>query len=97
MAETNNLPTDAIHIGSRLELFVDDWLIDRLSGAERRLHHPVPQEVAMVFDRPWEGNGCATFTCLRDSGLYRMYYVASSFCMDEQGNIVKPAQRPKRT
>jgi len=35
---------NVIDIGSRLELFVDDTLIARLSGAERRLHHPVPQE-----------------------------------------------------
>jgi hypothetical protein len=63
-----------IDIGSRLELFVDDWLIDRLEGAQRRLHHPVPAEVAVVCDRPWEGNGCNEFTCLRDDGLYRMYY-----------------------
>ena len=69
MVESNNLSTDVIHIGSRLELFVDDWLIDRLSVAERRLHHAVPQEVAMVFDRPWEGNECGEFTCLRDNGL----------------------------
>src|SRR3954452_15865604 len=47
-----------INVGSRLELFVDDGLIERLSGAERRLHHPVPANVALVCDRPWEGNWC---------------------------------------
>ncbi len=78
MVESNNLSTDVIHIGSRLELFVDDWLIERLSGAERRLHHPVPQELAMVFDQPWEGNYCCYFTILRaDDDLYRLYYRAA--------------------
>jgi len=72
MAAEYSEPDD---IGSRLELFVDDWLIDRLSGAERRLHHPVPQEVAMVFDRPWEGNWTEGSTVLRaDDGLFRLYY-----------------------
>lgn len=56
----NKLP-----IGSRLEMFVDDWLIDHLSGAERRLHHPVPREVALVFDRPWGGNFSAAMSVLR--------------------------------
>ena len=65
---------EPIHIGSRLELFVDDGLIERLSGADRRLHHPVPAEVALVCDRPWEGNGCNEFTCLQDKGRYRLYY-----------------------
>ena len=43
----------------------------------------------MVFDRPWEGNECGEFTCLRDNGLYRIYYRASNASRDEQGNIVK--------
>ena len=66
---------ELIQIGSRLEMFVDDWLIDRLSVAERRLHHPVPQEVALVFDRPWEGNWSGEGVVLRaDDGFYRLYY-----------------------
>jgi len=70
----NNGP---VRIGSRLELFVDDWLIDRLNGAERRLNHPVPQEIALVFDRPWEGNLTGGMSVLRaDDGLYRLYYKA---------------------
>ena len=37
--------TDAIDIGSRLELFVDDHVVDRLSEATRTIHRPVPQDV----------------------------------------------------
>jgi len=62
-------------IGSRLELFVDDWLIERLDGqAERRLHHPEAREVALVLDRPWEGNGVGYVTVFRDGDRFRMYY-----------------------
>lgn len=47
-----------LDLGTRLELFVDEFLIDRLSGgAERRLHRPVPREIIMAFGekgRPWE-------------------------------------------
>ena len=56
MAAEYSEPDD---IGSRLELFVDDWLIDRLSGAQQRLQHPVPQDIALVFDRPPGKGTCA--------------------------------------
>lgn len=65
---------EAHDIGSRLELFVDDWLIDKLRGLERRLHHPTPQNVALVADKPWEGNGGNYMTVFRDGDRYRMYY-----------------------
>ena len=68
---------EPINISSRLELFVDDALLERLSGAERRLHHPVPANVALVLDRPWEGGWSSQFTVLRDNDLYRLYYRAS--------------------
>jgi len=63
-----------IHIGSRRELFVDRHLIEKMNGAELRLHHPVPREVAIVHDRSWEGNGCAYMTVFQDGQRYRMYY-----------------------
>ena len=39
-----------LDIGSRLDLMIDDTLIDSMDGAELRLHHPVPREVVMDFD-----------------------------------------------
>jgi len=63
-----------IDIGSRRELFVDHHLIERLNGAELRLHPPTPREVAIVHDKPWEGNGCCYVTVFKDGDRYRMYY-----------------------
>ncbi len=64
-------------IGSRRELFVDDALIERLSGgAELRLHHPEPREVALVHDAPWEGSGSGYHSVFKDGDRYRMYYKA---------------------
>ena len=63
-----------IDIGSRLELFVDDHLIEQLSAAELRLHHPQPQNAALRFDAPWEGNSCGHVTVFQDGDIYRMYY-----------------------
>ena len=69
--------SDAIDIGSRLELLVDDYLIDQMKeGAELRLNHPIPQEVAFVTDKPWEGSMCGNITVFRDGDKYRMYYKA---------------------
>ena len=69
--------TEAIDIGSRLELFVDDHVVDTLSEATRTMHRPVPQDVVMTFDRPWEGNSCNYISVIEDGGVYRMYYRAS--------------------
>lgn len=71
---------EPIDIGSRLELFVDDHLIDKLSGdAQLRLHKPEAREVVLVTDEPWEGNTCAYYTVFADDDLFRMYYRGSHF------------------
>ena len=68
-------PPEPIEIGSRLELFVDGYLIEQFSGGARlTLHHPVPRDVAIVFDKPWEGSGCGYHSVFQDGDLYRMYY-----------------------
>jgi hypothetical protein len=47
---------EPVDLGSRRELFADEAFIERLTGkAELRLHHPTPREVAMTFEKPWEG------------------------------------------
>ena len=66
-----------LDIGSQRELFVDDYLIDGLAaGAELRLHHPVPRELVLEHDAPWEGTGCGFHSVFKDGNLYRMYYKA---------------------
>jgi len=74
-ASSSSLAQETIDIGSRLELFVDDYLIDKLSGDVRlHLHKPVPHDVALITDQPWEGNICAYYTVFQDGDRYRMYY-----------------------
>lgn len=69
---------DPVHIGSRLEVFVSDFLIDRFDGdAKLHLHQPQPAEVVLVTDKPWEGNTCAYYSLFQDGDLYRMYYRGS--------------------
>ncbi len=66
----------AVNIGNRRELLVDRHLIETLKGVELRLHHPVPREVAIVHDKPWEGTGCGYHSVFYDGERYRMYYKA---------------------
>ena len=66
---------EAINIGGRWELFVDDHLTERMKGGvQLRLHNPTAQEVALSHDKPWEGNTCGYHTIFKDGELYRMYY-----------------------
>lgn len=72
-AEQNN----PVQIDSRLELFVDDYLIDKLSGESRLvLHHPVPKEIVLKHDEPWEGSGSGYHSIFKDGKKYGMYYKA---------------------
>jgi hypothetical protein len=62
-------------IGSRRELFVDEQLIERLTGgAQLRLHEPRPEPETFVTDAPWEGSGSGYFNLFQDGDRYRMYY-----------------------
>lgn len=63
----------------RLELLVDQSLIDELSEAAPRVHRPTPGEVALTCDQPWEGNTSAYFTVLFDGEKYRAYYRGSHY------------------
>ncbi len=65
-------------MGSRLEMFVDDFLVDALAGGvDRRLHHPVPCEVIMEFGdkgMPWEKTGIGYRTVIQDDARILLYY-----------------------
>jgi hypothetical protein len=63
-----------IPLGGRRELFVDDTLIERLSGVTLALEHPRDEGEVLRFDRPWEGRFCTYTTILRDGSRYRAYY-----------------------
>lgn len=73
-------------IGSNRELFVTGHLIDQLDGAARQvLHPPTPQEIVLVADNPWEGNGLNYVTVFRDGDLYKMYYRGADVRYTETG------------
>ena len=65
---------EVIDVGSRLELFVDDVLVEKMTGARRVLHRPTEREAVITLDEPWEGNNCGYVTVFQDGDIYRMYY-----------------------
>lgn len=79
-------------IGSRLELLVDDWLIDRMDGVQLKMHSPQPREV--VLDNEQFGY----VTVFKDDDRYRIYFrsgqpynVTDFKSKDEYLAAVKPA------
>ncbi|HUE75033.1 MAG TPA: hypothetical protein VMP01_29465 [Pirellulaceae bacterium] len=68
-------PAPAIDLGTRRELFVDHYLIDKLAGAELRLQTPRDEGNVLAFDKPWEGAFSAYVTILKEgNGKFRAYY-----------------------
>ena len=74
---TGAVAAEPLNIGVRRELFVDEFLIERMEGARLQLHHPVPREVAVAHNTDWEGNTSGYHTVFQDGDLYRMYYRGS--------------------
>lgn len=75
---------DPILIGSRLELMIDDYLMQTISdGGRLQLNRPVRREVALVTDAPWEGNASHFRSVFQDGDLYRMYYGAHQYDVHE--------------
>ena len=67
-----------LEIGSRLELFVDDYLIEFTDGVELQLQEPASAGKILTFDKPWEGTTSLYHTVFKDGDIYRMYYRGSS-------------------
>lgn len=69
--------TRVLNIDSERQLFVTDYIIASIENkAELRLHHPTPQNIAMIYNKPWEGAGCGYNSIFKDGNIYKMYYKA---------------------
>ncbi len=58
---------EPLPIGSRRELFVDHYLIERLTNARLHLHEPRDEGSVLKLDQPWEGPQGGYTTILKDS------------------------------
>lgn len=70
-----------VAIGSRVEMFVDDWLLARMEHVALRLNPPVRREIVLNTDQAWESAQSAYFTVLQDGKRIRLYY--RGYCPDD--------------
>lgn len=68
--------TGAINITSRRQLFLDDFWFDTSQDIKLALHTPIPREVVLESDRPWEDQGVTYSSVIYDDGRYQMWYRA---------------------
>ena len=86
-------PKPVYAMGSRRELFVDDFLVERTSGELfYQLHHPIAREQVIRHAEPWEGVGSAYHTVFQDGDTYRMYYRGHNFKVVKGPNLPKTNQ-----
>ncbi len=64
----------AVDIGSRLEMMVDEFLIDSKQNVSLQLQQPRAQEIVWQNEHPWEGPSCCYFRILTDETGIRLYY-----------------------
>ena len=65
---------EIIDLGSKREIFVDDYIIGRLDGLSIQMHTPRDEGPVLFFDKPWEGLFSGYVTIIKDQDRYRAYY-----------------------
>jgi len=68
LAASSAATAQVLNIGSRLELFVDSTLIERMEGVDVMLHHPQPAPPSQ--SPPSDGHYA---TVIKDGDVYRLY------------------------
>ena len=63
-----------VNVGVERQLFLDDFWFENKRGIELRLQIPVPREVVIQCDRPWEKKALHYSCVVYDQGRYRMWY-----------------------
>ena len=75
-------PEMPIHLGSRRELMLDDYLFSSIEHLHFRLHTPRLAEKVLEFDAPWEGrrdHGISVIgypVTMQDGDTFRLYYAS---------------------
>lgn len=63
-----------LQIGSNRELFVDQYLIEKLNNITQQLHTPKNEGAVLKFDNLWEGNFSGYSTIIKDGTQFKLYY-----------------------
>ncbi len=73
------------NLGTSRMLCWDDFLIDKIDGAEVRMHKPIKREKVITLDKSWEGNVCGYPSIIKLGDVYRMYYRAQNIVLKPDG------------
>ena len=85
-------PKSVYAMGSRRELFLDDFLVEQTRGKlEYELHHPIAREQVIHHTRAWEGTSSGYHTVIQDGDIYRLYYRGFNF--DLVNNQIRPTNK----
>lgn len=82
------IAAEPLDLGSRWELFVDEFLVQSKQGVALKLQEPVRREIVLTTDQPWEGPTCAYFSAIQDGKKVRLYYRGTSSEADNSENQV---------
>jgi len=69
-----NESEEALQIGNKLQLFIDNYLIHKLVDVQLKQHQPRDVGSVLRLDNPWEGAHSGYFTVIKDGETYKMYY-----------------------
>src|SRR5437773_6305859 len=67
-------PGPVLDIDSQRQLFVDKYVVGKLTGLKLKMHEPRSAGVALRYDGPTEDEYCNFTYVLKDGGVFRMYY-----------------------
>ena len=67
-------PAESTWVGDRLQLFLDERLIDRTRELRRVLQAPRPAEMVLEHGRPWEDSTMYDLVVIKDGDRFRMGY-----------------------
>ncbi len=82
-----NTEDKIIHIGNRVEMFVDHYLVFETFGTSLKLAVPERKEIVLRMDKPWEGLGSGPYAAVfHDGEKYRMYYRGCNYADDSHKN-----------
>lgn len=66
---------EAVRIDGERQLFVDEYIVESLSGgAGYLMHQPQIKEIVFETDAPWEGSYSNYNSIFKDGDIFRMYY-----------------------
>ena len=89
--------SSVLNIGSRRELFVDHYLIGKLTNTTLKLHEPRNEGVALQMDKPWEAPYPDYVSVVKDGDLYRMWFGAGMGSPVAEARPLRSAMRRRTT